>query len=649
VTARPLASLTLLAGLALAAAPAAAATKPATYTGTFEVRHADDFRHARTSTTYKLVSGKRRTGLVLAHAPRVRSGARVLVRGRRSGARLTGSVRPLHALLRAAGVPARARTTAVILVKFDTNPGPWTVDKVRQRIFTDPTSTNAFYKEDSYGDVSLVGKNRPDGDVYGWYTVAPPPPDPNYGCDVDTISSEAQTAAAADGFTPAGYDHVIYVFPTLDACGWWAGLGEIVGTQSWMNGYIGPAVVAHELGHNMGLHHANSLSCTDAGVAVAISANCTSEEYGDLYDVMGDDAWHNNAWHLRQIGFLKSANVQTVTSNGTYTVNSTATRGGIQLLRVPRPGSTTDYYDISLRSASGVFDDFAPTDPVVQGVSIHLDPNPDQGFDPTQSQLIDTTPGSADGFYDAALSPGRTFRDGDVSVTTESVVGGIATVQVNVTPAPPADTTPPSAPGPVVAVSGGDHVTLSWPPASDNIGVAGYGVFRDGALARTTTETSWTDTAVAPGATYSYRVEAYDAAGNIASSSVVTATVPVAPPPVVQPPVTTTPPTTEPPTNNVTLPPADTSAPLVAIASPGRHAHLRRRATVRAAAADLGGPVAHTELWIDGRRRKRVTGGRLDWRWSLRHVRRGIHRVTVRAIDAAGNAGRASVRVRVVR
>jgi hypothetical protein len=514
---------------------------------------------------------------------------------------------------------------------------------VRQRIFTDPTSTNVYYEEDSYGDVSLVGKNRPDGDVYGWYTVPAPPTDPNYGCDVDTIRREAEAAAAVDGFDPAGYDHIIYVFPPLDSCGWWAGLGEILGTHSWMNGYIGPSVVAHELGHNMGLHHANSLTCTDAGVQVAISANCTSDEYGDPYDVMGNYAWHNNAWHLRQIGFLKPGNVQTVTQNGTYTVNSTATRGGIQLLRVPRPGSTSDYYDISLRSASGVFDDFASTDPVVQGVSIHMDPNPDQGWDPTQSQLIDTTPGSADGFYDAALTPGRTFKDGEVSVTTESVVAGVATVQVNVTPAPPADTTPPSAPGPVVAVPAGDHVTVSWTPASDDVGVAGYRIFRDGDLARTTTETTWTDTAVTAGATYSYRVEAYDAAGNSASSAVVAATVP-APPPVVQPPVT------DPPvTNPVTLPPGDTSAPLVAIASPGRHAHLRRRATVRAAAADLGGTVARTELWIDGRRRKRVAGGRLDWRWSLQHVRRGIHRVTVRAIDAAGNAGKASVRVRVVR
>src|SRR5581483_5946347 len=97
----------------------------------------------------------------------------------------------------------------------------------------------------------------------------------------------------------------------------------------------------------------------------------------------------------------------------------------VQLLRIHRPG-TSLYYDLSLRSASGVFDTFGAADPVVQGVSIHTDPSPSNV---TQSLVIDTTPGSPDGFYDAALTPGRTFRDGDISVTTESVVGGVATVQ----------------------------------------------------------------------------------------------------------------------------------------------------------------------------------------------------------------------------
>jgi hypothetical protein len=620
--------------------------KTKSYTGRLEVRHADDFRHGRSTTAYKLVTGKRTRRLVLARPPRVRSGSRVVVRGTRSGSRLKGSLRPLQVRLRAAGVPAGPRKTAVILVQFDSVAPPWTPEKVRQRIFTDPTSSNAFYNENSYGDISLVGKNRTDGDVYGWYTIAPPPADPNYGCDVDDITLKADEKAADAGFDPTGYQHVIYVFPQLSTCGWWAGLGEIDGTLSWMNGYIGPAVVAHELGHNMGLHHASSYSCTSGGTAVAISANCTTDEYGDLYDVMGDDAYHNNAWHLWQLGVLKAGNVQTVTTNGTYTIDSTASRGGTNLLRIRRPG-TTRYYDLSLRSPSGVFDDFASDDPIAQGISIHTDLDPSQI---KQSLLIDTTPGSSGGFADASLTPGRTFADGDISVTTVSVVAGVATVQVNVTPAPPADSTPPSAPGPLVTSAATDHVTLSWPASIDDVGVAGYRIFRDGSLAQTTTQTSWTDSAVTPGAGYTYRVDSYDAAGNTASSAIVAVAVP-APPAPPPPSETTSPPPTEttPPPPPLTTPPADTAAPLVAIAAPGRHARLRRRAVVRAAAADLGGSVARTEVWIDGRRRKRVAGGRLDWAWSLRNVRRGIHRVTVLARDAHGNVGKASVRVRVIR
>jgi hypothetical protein len=636
VTARRLGSLLLLAGLALAAPTTAGATS--SYTGKLEIRHSDDFRHHRSATRYTLVRGRHRTRLAVARAPRIGSGSAVVVKGRRAGSVVVGAVRPLHALLRAATTSIGPHKTAVILVKPVGATAPWTPDYVRERIFTDSDSTNAFYQEDSYGRVSLVGKDRTDGDVYGWYDVTGVST-----CNVDAIAQNGQLAAQADGFSEAGYQHIIYAFPYQSSCGNWAGLGELPGTRSWMNGYIEPWVVAHELGHNMGLHHASSYTCTDAGGApAAIGPNCTAQEYGDLYDVMGDDAWHNNAWHLRQIGFLDASNVQNVTANGTYTINSTASHGGTQLLRIRRPNSSL-YYDLSLRSASGVFDTFAPSDPVVQGVSIHTDPDPSTV---TQSLVIDTTPGSPDGFEDAALTPGRTFTDGDISVTTVSVVAGVATVQVNVTaaPPPPADTTPPSAPSSLVATTAADRVGLSWTAATDDVGVAGYRLFRDGSLVKATTDTSWTDTAVTAGVTYSYRVEAYDAAGNSASSALVSATVPSPPPPVVQPPVTDNPPSTA----TVTLPPVDHSAPGVAIVSPGRHAHLRRRATVRALAAD-NSSVVRSELWIDGKLRRRVSGGRIDWRWSLRRVRRGIHRVTVRAIDDAGNAGRASVRVRVVR
>jgi M6 family metalloprotease-like protein len=655
VTARQRSVNLLLAATACLAAlaPAPAAARPRPYTGTLEIRHADDFQHGRSITTYALLRRGHRIALSLTGIPRVPSGVAVIVEGRRAGSRLKGSLRPAHALARAAGVGAGPRKTAVILVTFAGTAPPWTTDLVRQRVFTDSNSTNAYYREDSYGDVSLVGKLRTDGDVFGWYTIPAPVADSRWGCNVNSIASDAEAAAAADGFVSAGYQHVIYAFPTQRMCSW-AGLGEMPGTHSWINGFItNVAVVAHELGHNMGLNHASSLTCTDGGTPVTIGPTCTKQEYGDPFDVMGNSSHRNNAWHLRQIGFMPAGNMQTVVSDGTYTLTSTSSRGGTQLLRVRRPtGSSPPYYDLELRSAGGVFDNFLSTDPAVQGVTIHTNPDP---ATVTQSLLLDTTPGSSSGFADAPLGVGRTFTDDAVSITVQSISARTATVVVTSGPPPP-DTTPPSVPGPVTATVGVDRVGLSWPAAGDNVGVAGYRVFRDAAQVATTTATSWVDLAVSPATTYRYTVRAFDAAGNFADSAPVSATVPAPPPPPTPTaaPPTSTPPGSSPPSDHPVLtvdppfPPADTTRPSVTIASPARRAHLRRRAMVRASAADAVG-VVRTEVWVDGARRKSVTGSAVAWRWPLRHARRGLHLIVVRALDAAGNVGRAAVRVRVSR
>ena len=88
------------------------------------------------------------------------------------------------------------------------------------------------------------------------------------------------------------------------------------------------------------------------------------------------------------------------------------------------------------------------------------------------------------------------------------------------------DTTPPSVPG-NLAVTGvtSSSASLSWSPSSDNVGVAGYRVYRNGTQVGTTAGTSFTDTGLSASTQYSYRVAAYDAAGNVsAQSSAVTAT-----------------------------------------------------------------------------------------------------------------------------
>ena len=102
-----------------------------------------------------------------------------------------------------------------------------------------------------------------------------------------------------------------------------------------------------------------------------------------------------------------------------------------------------------------------------------------------------------------------------------------------------ADTTAPTAPGSLTATAvGATQVNLAWTAATDNVGVSGYQVERCAGVGCSTfvllvspTGTSATDTGLAPGTSYSYRVRALDAAGNAsgytgtASATTPTATV----------------------------------------------------------------------------------------------------------------------------
>lgn len=63
------------------------------------------------------------------------------------------------------------------------------------------------------------------------------------------------------------------------------------------------------------------------------------------------------------------------------------------------------------------------------------------------------------------------------------------------------------------------RIDVSWSASSDNVGVTGYRVTRNGALVATTTATSFSDTGLNPQTTYSYTVTAFDAAGNSSAPS----------------------------------------------------------------------------------------------------------------------------------
>ncbi len=107
-----------------------------------------------------------------------------------------------------------------------------------------------------------------------------------------------------------------------------------------------------------------------------------------------------------------------------------------------------------------------------------------------------------------------------------------ATVAVTVTPSVN-DTQPPTAPIlKAASVKSSSEVDLSWTASTDNVGVAGYAVIRNGSdVAHVAGNAlAFVDTNVNPSSPYTYTVRAFDAAGNASpASNSITVTTPSSP------------------------------------------------------------------------------------------------------------------------
>jgi chitodextrinase len=113
--------------------------------------------------------------------------------------------------------------------------------------------------------------------------------------------------------------------------------------------------------------------------------------------------------------------------------------------------------------------------------------------------------------------------DGTLSSTTSSVEA-----QTKACP----DTQPPSAPQ-NLAASGATQtsISVSWSASTDDIGVTGYDVYRNGIKVDSTSATSYTFGGLSCGTSYALAVEAHDAAGKRSAASAITASTAACPPP----------------------------------------------------------------------------------------------------------------------
>jgi chitodextrinase len=83
-----------------------------------------------------------------------------------------------------------------------------------------------------------------------------------------------------------------------------------------------------------------------------------------------------------------------------------------------------------------------------------------------------------------------------------------------------ADTEAPSVPLNLFAAAASDSsMEITWSPSTDDVGVEGYRVFRDGSAAGLASSPAYLDTGLAAGTSYSYQVSAFDSSGNESARS----------------------------------------------------------------------------------------------------------------------------------
>src|SRR5579885_584187 len=125
---------------------------------------------------------------------------------------------------------------------------------------------------------------------------------------------------------------------------------------------------------------------------------------------------------------------------------------------------------------------------------------------------------STTSFPDSGLTPATNYV---YTVSAFDAAGNVSaqSAPASVTTLPP-DTTAPSVPANLRAtLITGTSAVLAWDPSTDDTGVTGYRVFRNGVSIGTTSSTGFTDSGLLPATAYSYTVAAFDAAQNQSAQS----------------------------------------------------------------------------------------------------------------------------------
>lgn len=308
-------------------------------------------------------------------------------------------------------------------------------------------TANAAFQRISYGQFGLEWTLTPS-------LVLPHPPEWYGGGGHSALAADAQAAALSAGLNWQDFDLDIFQHRRLPGT-FYSAIANIRGRGVWIvhegqpEDY--PHLVVHEVGHNLGLPHANihwtgnphlshpgavvhgiygsppfpsnvgeftNILCFDPNSSVGqpdLRTATLSVEYGDPFDIMGDDRIHRgfSAVYRRRLNWLTESNVVTATTGGVFRVYAVdagqLVAGRANALRIERAltGRGTDR--VTRRYWLQHHGALATNANLAGGIQLRWEA--DDHF--TQSQYVDATPAKLELLRPESrlLHLGRTFTD----------------------------------------------------------------------------------------------------------------------------------------------------------------------------------------------------------------------------------------------